>query len=53
VQHLFHAPQWLDCWPSADRRTRLVFIVRDLAEEWVLALLRAIEIEVGEIADRG
>ena len=53
VQHLFHAPQWLDCWPSADRRTRLVFIVREVDAQWVLALLRAIEIEVGEIADRG
>jgi G3E family GTPase len=53
VQHLFHAPQWLAHWPSADQRSRLVFIVRDIAPEWVLALLRAIEIEVGEIADRG
>jgi G3E family GTPase len=53
VQHLFHAPQWLAGWPSADRRSRLVFIVRNIAPEWVLALLRAIEIEVGEIAGRG
>ena len=30
VQHLFHPPVLLSEWPSGDRRTRLVFIVRDL-----------------------
>ena len=29
VQHLFHPPVELEAWPDADRRTRLVFIVRD------------------------
>ncbi len=29
VQHLFHPPVLLEAWPDADRRTRLVFIVRD------------------------
>ncbi|MBN9078320.1 MAG: GTP-binding protein [Rhizobiales bacterium 65-79] len=33
VQHVFHPPARLDRWPSADRRTRLVFIVRDIAPE--------------------
>ena len=32
VQHLFHPPVMLDAWPSGDRRTRLVFIVRDISE---------------------
>lgn len=32
VQHLFHPPVTLDAWPSGDRRTRLVFIVRDISE---------------------
>ncbi len=31
VQHLVHPPQHLDRWPDDDRRSRLVFIVRDLA----------------------
>jgi G3E family GTPase len=53
VQHLFHPPQWLDGWPSEDRRSRLVFIVRGISEAWIAALLRAIEIEVGEVAERG
>ena len=28
VQHLFHPPACLPSWPSADRRTRIVFITR-------------------------
>jgi G3E family GTPase len=31
VQHLFQPPESLPAWPSADRRTRLVFIARDVA----------------------
>ncbi len=30
VQHLVHPPVHLDRWPTSDRRTRLVFIVRKL-----------------------
>lgn len=32
VQHLLHTPVALDAWPSEDRRTRMVFIVRDMDE---------------------
>lgn len=32
VQHVFHPPIRLDAWPSDDRRTRIVFITRDLDE---------------------
>ena len=32
VQHILHAPVQLDAWPSDDRRTRMVFIVRDMDE---------------------
>ncbi|MBR2692435.1 MAG: GTP-binding protein [Aquamicrobium sp.] len=35
VQHVFHPPTRLDTWPSPDRRTRLVFIVRDIARETI------------------
>jgi G3E family GTPase len=31
VQHLVHPPFHLPTWPDDDRRTRLVFIVRDIA----------------------
>jgi G3E family GTPase len=30
VQHVIHAPRHLREWPDADRRSRIVFIVRDL-----------------------
>lgn len=30
VQHVFHPPAVLDAWPSEDRRTRIVFITRDV-----------------------
>ena len=54
VQHVFHPPQWRDAWPSDDRRTRMVFIARDIDQDWVWALLRTIELEVAELtATRG
>lgn len=33
VQHIFHLPEVLKAWPSADRRSRIVFITRDFDEE--------------------
>lgn len=41
VQELFHPPVRLPAWPDADRRTRLVFITRDLAEDEVKRLFDA------------
>lgn len=41
VQELFHPPVRLPAWPDADRRTRLVFITHDLAEEEVKRLFDA------------
>ena len=35
VQHVFHPPVRLDAWPSADRRTRLVFIVRGIPRDTI------------------
>ena len=32
VQHLFHPPVLLPAWPDDDRRTRIVFITRDLPQ---------------------
>jgi G3E family GTPase len=48
VQHMFHAPAFLERWPSDDRRSRLVFIARDLPREFAETLLDAIEAEVRE-----
>ena len=39
VQHVIHAPVYLDSWPSEDRDTRLVFIVRDRTKESIERLL--------------
>jgi len=33
AQTLFHPPAYLPIWPSADRRSRLVLIVRDMSTE--------------------
>jgi G3E family GTPase len=32
VQHVLHPPRELQDWPDADRRSRIVFIARDIAE---------------------
>jgi G3E family GTPase len=37
VQHIFHPPIELAAWPSADRRTRIVFITRGLDERAIRA----------------
>lgn len=53
VQHVYHAPMWLPRWPSIDRRTRMVFIGRNLRESWVRDLVDLIDAEVAdEIARR-
>jgi G3E family GTPase len=52
VQHVFHPPAFLNRWPSDDRRSRLVFIARDLPREFAEALLDAIEAEVRETSSR-
>ena len=49
VQHVFHPPQFLERWPSGDRRSRIVFIVRGIPQGWVESLLAAIEEEVAEV----
>ncbi len=41
VQHVFHPPVRLDAWPDADRRTRIVFIVKDLEPRFIEGLYAA------------
>jgi G3E family GTPase len=36
AQHAMFAPEWLDDWPDEDRRSRLVFIVHDIAPDEIL-----------------
>ena len=46
VRHVFSAPEWLDRWPSDDRRTRMVFIGEGVPPYFPARLLDAIEAEV-------
>jgi G3E family GTPase len=46
MQHVYHAPVWLEQWPSEDRRTRMVFIGRHIPERWVRTLLDLLDTEV-------
>jgi len=41
VQHIVHPPSHLEAWPDADRRSRLVFIVRGLSQQKIEASLAA------------
>lgn len=43
VQHVFHPPLLLDAWPSADHRTRLVLITRDIDAGWLRNTLTLFE----------
>jgi G3E family GTPase len=42
VQHIMHVPAVLPRWPDADRRSRLVFIVKDLDRRFVERLWAAL-----------
>jgi len=46
VQHIVHPPMHLDAWPDADRRSRIIFIVRDIERQRIeesLEVFNAIE----------
>lgn len=43
VQHVFHPPVVLDRWPSDDRRTRIVFITRNIEKATIEDTLRVFE----------
>ena len=48
VQHIFHPPIQLDAWPSEDRRTRIVFITRDIDKDVIEDTLRVFERRVAK-----
>jgi G3E family GTPase len=47
VQHLMHPPGVLERWPDDDRRTRMVFIVRDIDPRAITALFDALMGRIG------
>ena len=46
VQHVFHAPAFLDAWPDEDRGTRIVVIAQGLEAGWLEDLLELLDEEV-------
>ena len=42
VQHLFHPPATLPAWPDADRRSRIVFITRNVRRDLIEQTLDSI-----------
>jgi len=52
VQHIFHPPVTLDKWPSEDRRSRIVFITRDIEESVLRDTLKAFRRTTGQSRDR-
>ena len=42
VQHLAHPPVELDAWPDGDRQSRIVFITKNISEQQVRDLLKAV-----------
>jgi G3E family GTPase len=42
VQHVFHPPVVLEAWPSEDRRSRIVFITRDLPQSVIEEMLHSL-----------
>jgi G3E family GTPase len=51
VQHVFHPPIWLARWPSEDRRSRIVCIIRRIPHRWMEVLLDALDLEVMAVSD--
>jgi Cobalamin synthesis protein cobW C-terminal domain len=51
VQHTLYPPHWFDVWPDSDRRSRLVFIVRDIDSEILLERFAAGDPVLAETGD--
>jgi G3E family GTPase len=47
VQHVIHPPDHLEEWPDEERRTRIIFITRDVRPEELLASLEAFQSIIG------
>ena len=53
VRHIVGVPRFLDGWPTADERTRIVFITRAMPRYFIPRLLDAIEDEVRDAMAHG
>ena len=43
AQHLLHSMTWLDRWPSADQRTRMVFITQGIARHKLKEIIELLD----------
>jgi G3E family GTPase len=43
VQHLLHTLTWLERWPSADQRTRIVFITQGIARDKLKEIIELLD----------
>ncbi len=43
VQHLLHNMTWLEKWPSADDRTRIVFITQGIARDKLKEMIEILD----------
>ncbi|MBX9700793.1 MAG: GTP-binding protein [Acetobacteraceae bacterium] len=50
IQHVVHPLEWLEGWPGADRRSRVVLIGQGIPRHWPARLLAAIEEEVAAVS---
>jgi G3E family GTPase len=53
VQHIFHPPVRLDEWPSEDRRTRMVFITRNISADELQGTLSLLTIGLEQFGLEG
>lgn len=53
VQHIWHPPEVLREWPTEDRRSRIVFILRDMGESDLLAPLAFIRERFDSVSFEG
>jgi G3E family GTPase len=51
VQHIIHPPDHLDEWPSDDRRSRIIFIMRGIDPMDILQSLKAFQYLIGAKAE--
>ena len=52
IQHMVHPLEWLETWPSGDRRSRIVLIGERIPRHFPARLLAAIEAEVADATGR-
>ena len=43
AQHLLHNLTWLNAWPDADQRTRIVFIAQGIARDAVVEMIELLD----------